>query len=347
MLRINRSKNSLTRLADPGLGNRGILERYNLQKMIRNSAADFFGELGVDLKIIGEEVRPSPAVADRIDLLAIDDEGAAVIIELKRGSDKLQLLQSLTYAAMIAKWDADRFVKELARSNGTDASAEEEMADFLGDAAAALNSRQRIMLLAEEFDYTVLVTAEWLSEKLGFDVHCYRLIISTDGASEFLSCTCIFPPSEIDDQAARRKNARDRRRNRWSDWQTALAGIENKSVVDFFAAEIKAGREHKLGTRKLYFDLGEHRRFVVRARQLIANVRQLGRFADDIAFWQGHLSDPVSVKPVAGGERLRFRLRNTEDFRKFQQLLVGELQTKTFTDAGDADADDEGGDREN
>lgn len=346
MLRIDRQTNSLSRLSDPGMGNRGILERYNLQKMILNSANDFFRELGEDLKVIGEEVRPSDSVADRIDLLAVDEDGAAVIIEIKRGTDKLQLLQSLTYAAMIAKWDANRFAAELARGNGKNGATEEALSDFLGDAASSLNATQRIILLAEDFDFSVLVTADWLSEKLNLDVRCYRLTVSADGNKEFLSCSCIYPPAEIADQASHRKQMRERRKNRWSDWDTALSGIENKAVAAFFSDEVRAGRENKLGTRKLYFPIDGKRRYMVRARQLLANARQLGRFPGDIDFWQARLSDPVSVKAIKNGERLRFRLRSADDFRKFKEALANELPQKEFEQLPESGADEDDGETE-
>ena len=58
----------------------------NLQPMIRNAPREFFAELGEQLLPLGEEIRPSEVVDDRIDLLALDADGAAVIIELKRGA---------------------------------------------------------------------------------------------------------------------------------------------------------------------------------------------------------------------------------------------------------------------
>src|SRR5271165_1806535 len=70
----------------------------------------FFEEMGERLVLIGQEVLPSSYVGDRIDLLAIDEKGAAVIIELKRSEQKLQLLQSLSYAAMLSDWSAENFV---------------------------------------------------------------------------------------------------------------------------------------------------------------------------------------------------------------------------------------------
>jgi RecB family endonuclease NucS len=104
MLRISKSKKKLNRLPTRTLTDAAIKERYDLQEYIYNSPDAFCQELGQDLTIIGKEVRPSPEVADRIDLLALDRQGNSVIIELKRGNDKLQLLQAVSYAAMMAKW---------------------------------------------------------------------------------------------------------------------------------------------------------------------------------------------------------------------------------------------------
>jgi hypothetical protein len=78
----------------------GLLERGDLQHMIRQSPDAFFQELGEDLKLVGEEIKPADFVDDRIDLLAIDKLGRSAILELKRGTHKLHLLQAIAYAGV-------------------------------------------------------------------------------------------------------------------------------------------------------------------------------------------------------------------------------------------------------
>jgi RecB family endonuclease NucS len=95
VLRVDRQKRTLRRLGERAITDAGYRERDDLQRMIRSSPDAFFDEMGEKLLLVGEEVRPADFVDDRIDLLALDQNGAAVIIELKRSSNKLQLLQAL------------------------------------------------------------------------------------------------------------------------------------------------------------------------------------------------------------------------------------------------------------
>jgi hypothetical protein len=67
--------------------------------------------LGEPLFIVGRQVLV-PDVKDRIDLLALDPQGNAVIIELKRGKLKDPVeIQALRYASYVAKWGYDEFEK--------------------------------------------------------------------------------------------------------------------------------------------------------------------------------------------------------------------------------------------
>jgi RecB family endonuclease NucS len=142
VVKISRAEKRFTCLETKALSQANILERQDLQEYIFNSFEAFCQELGQDLMIVAQEVTPSETVADRIDLLAVDDDGSAVIIELKRGNDKLQLLQAIAYAGMIAKWSQDEL---LARAGKDRVDAIKEWIDD----SATINQSQRILLVAE------------------------------------------------------------------------------------------------------------------------------------------------------------------------------------------------------
>ena len=59
----------------------------------------------------------------------------------------------------------------------------------------------RVILIAEDYDYEVLVTSEWLNEQYGLDIRCYRLSLSVDSAGEYLSVTRSYPPQELTDRS--------------------------------------------------------------------------------------------------------------------------------------------------
>ena len=75
MLRIDRAQKTLTLLDQHRLPEAGLKERDDIQAMIRQSPDAFFAGMGESLLLVGEEVRPTHFVEDRIDLLAIDQQG--------------------------------------------------------------------------------------------------------------------------------------------------------------------------------------------------------------------------------------------------------------------------------
>lgn len=334
MLRIDRTAKNLKRLDIKAIPEAGLKERDDIQQMIRNSPDAFFDELGERLLLIGEEVRPSTEVDDRIDLLAIDDKGSAVIVELKRGTHKLQLLQALAYAAMIAReWDRDRFIAERAKLTGkTNEAAEEDLEDFLSVTIEELNEQQRVMLLAEKFDYEVLATAEWLNEGHGVDIRCYRLELCADGSGEFLACTCIYPPAELAQQAVRRRNLTGSRPLPWANWDEALEEIDNAAIATFFRQELEAGREARLPKRELIYRLHGVRRFYVGARKKAAYVWQAGRFQGDEEFWGSTIGSHAKATQVNQGRSLRFYLTSESDFAQFKTAFNEKLNAAIFTE---------------
>src|SRR5262245_3260491 len=145
MLRIDKANRLLIPLERKTMRDSGYWERRDIQKMICQTATPFFEELGENIHILGDEVQPTEFVQDRIDILGIDPDGSAVIIEIKRDSHKLQLLQALSYAGMVAKWQPKRFIQELSRFKQQQFDqAKEQLEEILEDGdVEALNRNQR------------------------------------------------------------------------------------------------------------------------------------------------------------------------------------------------------------
>lgn len=332
MLRIDRDAKKFTRLQKHDMSKAGLTERYDLQHMIKNSPVAFFQEMGESLLLIGDEIRPADFVEDRIDLLAVDQQGSLVVIELKRGSNKLQLLQALSYASMISKWEHSKIIDERQQfSRQSEEDVEDEIEQFLLQDVANLNDSQRIILVAEDFDYEVLVTSEWLSEIYDVDIRCFRLALSAEGKTEFLTCTCIYPPPEIT-KHAKKRGRKGTTTTKWSNWDDALKAVANKAIVDFFKREVDAGRENSLSKRILFYRFAGRRRFFMAARKKAVYVWQYRRFSDDETYWNDKIGEHIGIKSVRGGTALRFFLSRAKDFEQFIDAVNGDLQSVEFSE---------------
>ena len=327
MLRVNRDKKTLTQLEQRSLPDAGWKERDDLRQMIKNSPDAFFKEIGQDLFLIGKEVEPSKNVQDRIDLLAVDKEGTTVVIELKRGNHKLHMLQAISYAGMISPWELDDFLQLL------DDDQQEALSDFLEVDRKVINRQQRIILVAEAYDYALLIGAEWLSEHYGVDIICCRIALAKDSLTEteYLVCSNVYPAPELAKEALSR--GRDRTgtsKVKWTDWETALSGITNNSLVSYFKQELAASRESYLPQRALRYRIAGKRRWSMEARNKNVYVWQTGRFEGDVEFWQHGLSKPDDVKPVGNEECVRLFLNTADDFQFFHDAVTVKLQSSEW-----------------
>lgn len=332
MLRIDRNQKSFVQLTAPTLAQSAITERYDLQEYIFNSPDKFFPEIGQNLFLLGKEVMASADVQDRIDLLAVDKEGACVIVELKRGNHKFHMLQAISYAGMVSQWSAEELLELL------ESERRESLAEFLDCEPEDINRRQRIILLAEAYDYALLIAAQWLGETHGVDIACCRLAIAKDGDAEYLVCTNVHPAPEIVEQAIVRGKKGGGKPAKWTDWSTALKDVNNAALAAYFRQEIDNNREDYLAKRILRFRLANKRRWNVSARRKNAYVWQNGRFAGDVEFWAGKLASTADVRPVKEGQCLRFSLESPADFNAFHEAATKGLSSVVWTAEGD-DAD--------
>jgi len=257
---------------------------------------------------------------------------------LKRGNNRLQLLQAIAYAGMIAKWKPNDFLALL------DVERREKLSDFVEVEPESINREQRVLLIAEAYDYEVLAGAEWLHEKYEVDILCCRISLATDAKSgaEYLSCTQVFPPPEA--KVPRRRGGQT---VQFTNWDLVLADVSNPAVKDYFAAQLKNGRVNNLGSSaRLHYHLpliSGRRRWRLVLQKKKAFCVQNGRFEGDVDFWQERISDPDSVAPVKAG--LRFSLLTTDDFAAFHKAATEDLVNVRWMDSEiePADSDDEEG----
>lgn len=126
-----------------------------------------------------------------VDLLAIDESGAVVVIELKRGETPRQVIaQALEYAAWIDSLSVDELdelaVRYTSRAGGEGldllALYDEEFGPGEGDPAdleadesemaerVTFNNSQRVVIVAEEFSGEVEQTLRYLRSRMGLDI---------------------------------------------------------------------------------------------------------------------------------------------------------------------------------
>lgn len=142
--------------------------------------------LGEPLLVIGRQVM-IPDIKDRLDVLAVDITGNAVIVELKRGQLKDPVdVQALRYASYISKWRFDDFERQARNFLGETGNSEfnfnevyEEFCSEAGvDETPELNVDQRMIIVGSGVRDKLGSVALWLREHnvdiKVVEVHAYQ-----------------------------------------------------------------------------------------------------------------------------------------------------------------------------
>jgi len=164
--------------------------KFKAEKLLEEHLEDWITQdpsiLGEPLLIIGRQVL-IPDIKDRLDILAFDPQGNAVIIELKRGKIKDPVdIQSMRYASYISKWSFEDF-ENLARNFmgkigdpefNFNAIYESFCEDAGIDETPDLNKDQRVVILGGSVKDKLGSVALWLHDH-GIDikvieVHAYK-----------------------------------------------------------------------------------------------------------------------------------------------------------------------------
>jgi hypothetical protein len=224
MLTLDRRTHQLQPVSSTNLEAEGLLERYDLQQAIVNSWPVFCSEIGSpELHLVGQEVRPHEDVGNSIDLLAFDlEEKCLVVIELKRGKNKLQLLQSLSYAAMVRQWDVARIRQE---AGGDKAELEDKLTELEQTPSARISVK--IIMIAESYEPEVIITADWLVQDHELDITAFKLSVHGPEDETILSIDQIFPLTQLaETYNTRRTRGRNLSNEAPLDWEEVLAKVD-------------------------------------------------------------------------------------------------------------------------
>ena len=170
--------NELKALSETSFGAEGMMERKDIQRLLREQ----INVLDERLMVIAEEFGDWLDSSRRIDLLCIDRDANLVVVELKRTDDGGHMeLQALRYAAMISEMTFEQLVDTFARYKNR-AQPDIEVArstimeflvwDDIYEEQFAQDTR--IVLAAADFSKELTTAVMWLSE-YGVDIRCVRL----------------------------------------------------------------------------------------------------------------------------------------------------------------------------
>ena len=209
MFIINRDENNISPLNRKSFSELGFREREHLQEWIAKKP----DILGQDLLIIQKEFDGWNNSRERIDLLAIDKDGALVVIENKlddSGRDVAwQAIKYAAYCSSLTKSEiADIYQKYLdTKPNMMTRSARNNICEFLGEEdfdTIGLNEgqTQKIILVGAKFRTEVTATCLWLlAHKI--DVRCVKIEPYVLGSQIFLNVDQIIPPPEAEEYMIR------------------------------------------------------------------------------------------------------------------------------------------------
>ncbi len=266
----------------------GMREGEHLRDYIARSPAVFFGELEQDILILGTEVSLAGGRL-RADILAIDRDGTAVIIELKRNSSRDQHLQALGYAAHI--WSPERLndnvgaIAALIGANGL----RKELAAFLRVPMEQINRKQRILLVAEDYYLTTLRTVLFLTKEHALDISPYRIALHQYPDGRYLACERVALEQELD-QTSIDITAPERSPSDVQTLSSAVSTWRNPTLEAFVQARPDIARATEKGVAFFLRANGRGVRFALdRRTRSSGRVLQSQRFPADVEYWRKRL----------------------------------------------------------
>lgn len=244
------NKEDLTQVPVTSFGQTGVLERQDLQRILRDKP-----EILEDgLFIITEEFSNWQGSGRSIDLLGLDATGRLVVVELKRGETGEHMdLQSIRYAAMVSTMTHQQAIdthQAYLNKRGIDEDAEERVNAYLeslDDSQGFSSDQPRIVLVSEGFSPELTTCVLWLNRN-GLDITCIRMQPYRNESELLVETSQVIPLPEAADYLVEIRNKEDEQHRR-----QRASGAHHTEDGDAFRDSIENARESfQSGLNRLY-----------------------------------------------------------------------------------------------
>lgn len=181
-----------------------------LEQRLEDMLADDPGMCGIDLFIIGRQVRT--AHGGYIDLLALDSDGRAHVLELKRDRTPRDVVaQTLDYGSWVKNLSLEELEQIYLDHHGDEKDLDEAFAERFGSPLPdVVNADQQFTIVASELDPTSDRIVEFLAESYGVPINAVFFRHFSDDGRDYLARTWLLDPQPTEDKAARPSRSKSR-----------------------------------------------------------------------------------------------------------------------------------------
>lgn len=292
---------SIERLKTTSFGIAGLLERADLQRLLR----DKIDVVAQDVLVICEEFGEWTESRRRIDLLGTDKNANLVVIELKRTEDGGHMeLQALRYAAMVSTLTAERAVDIYGKyltCRGLDDDPEQALLDFLEwDEVDEDKFAQdvRIVLVSANFSREMTTAVLWLNEK-EVDIRCVRIRPYSHAGQTLIDVQQVIPlPETANYQVQVREKKRQKRASRSSNadftrYDVTVCGNTHRdqwkrNAILIVVKSLNSAGVALADVRELFRSLGRGNSFIVVDKE-IEDVNEFRLLASEILTQKGKI----------------------------------------------------------
>jgi alkylated DNA nucleotide flippase Atl1 len=285
----------------------GALELQHVEKWIA-TAPDVLGER---LLVISKQFAKFDKAKDRLDILALDESGRLVVVELKREADASHDLQGIRYAAYCAGFGledvTDLYVEHRGKQGApiTREAAREELARHVIDGDVEQldeDLKPRIILVSKSFRVEVTSTCLWLREQYEMEISCIQLVPYQVEGEILLASSVLIPLPEAAAYTVQRdrklRKATSKKVN-WDVLRQVMAAIPAGHWMSYQDLAVAAG-----GTPGAGMAVGQ---YLARSEDYPEGVHRVLRANGSISpAWEGVIGGPDDCRALLESEGLTF-----------------------------------------